>query len=59
MRLVDSEPEIDPDNDEGKTVATTEGRLELRDIHFRYREESHTGQPPKDFTYLFHASHAS
>ena len=49
MRLVDSEPEIDADSDEGKTIVKAEGHLELRDVHFRYRE-FHTEQPEE---YLF------
>jgi hypothetical protein len=39
VRLLDSKPEIDADARDGVPLGQdqTTGRLELRDIHFRYR----------------------
>lgn len=38
LRLVDSKPEIDADIDaKGSHIEKTEGLLQLKDIHFRYR----------------------
>jgi len=45
-------PEIDADSAEGRTIVKAEGHLELRDVHFRYRE-FHTEQPAE---YLFISS---
>jgi ATP-binding cassette subfamily B (MDR/TAP) protein 1 len=38
LRLVDSKPEIDAESSEGPVVEEATGHIELRDIHFRYRE---------------------
>lgn len=37
IHLMDSLPEIDADATGGATIEDVQGRIELRDIHFRYR----------------------
>jgi len=36
IRLLDAKPEIDSESSEGKTLEEVTGRVELRDVHFRY-----------------------
>jgi ATP-binding cassette subfamily B (MDR/TAP) protein 1 len=38
LRLVDSKPEIDAESVDGSIVEKATGHIELRDIHFRYRQ---------------------
>lgn len=36
IRLVDAKPEIDSEATDGKALESVAGRIELRDLHFRY-----------------------
>jgi ATP-binding cassette, subfamily B (MDR/TAP), member 1 len=36
IRLLDSMPEIDAESTEGTQIATSQGRIRLENIHFRY-----------------------
>ena len=36
IQLIDAKPEIDSESSDGKTLENVTGRIELRDIHFRY-----------------------
>jgi ATP-binding cassette subfamily B (MDR/TAP) protein 1 len=38
LRLVDSKPEIDAESTEGQIVEYATGHIELRDVHYSYRE---------------------
>lgn len=40
LRLVDSKPEIDAESTDGLIVEKATGHIELRDIHFRYRQST-------------------
>ena len=37
ITLVDAVPNIDADSPDGKTLESVIGRIEFRDVHFRYR----------------------
>ena len=36
IRLIDAKPEIDVEAEDGKVLESVTGRVELRDVHFRY-----------------------
>ena len=36
IRLIDAKPEIDSEAQDGKALESVTGRIELRDVHFRY-----------------------
>ena len=36
IRLLDAKPEIDSEGTDGKTLESVTGKIELREIHFRY-----------------------
>lgn len=36
INLLDSEPEIDAESTEGKTLQDVKGRIRIQDVHFRY-----------------------
>ncbi|KAH8825379.1 multidrug resistance protein 1 [Flagelloscypha sp. PMI_526] len=36
IKLIDSDPEIDAESNEGKKITSSQGRIRLEDIHFRY-----------------------
>jgi ATP-binding cassette subfamily B (MDR/TAP) protein 1 len=45
LRLVDSKPEIDAESTDGEFIEDAAGHIELRDIHFRYRELKDKTEP--------------
>lgn len=36
IRLIDAKPEIDSESSDGNTLENVTGKIELRDVHFRY-----------------------
>jgi len=36
IKLLDAKPEIDSESSEGSSLENVTGRIELRDVHFRY-----------------------
>src|SRR4051794_26169181 len=36
ITLLDSTPEVDSESTEGKTISQVEGRIEVKEVHFRY-----------------------